>query len=274
MLSLSPPLANRLSHREVNVIPTLHSTVRGLATLVAVGTLVLFPSLAHGQTITGRILDAVNERPVPGAVVEVTDDDGDRLGVAQANAQGEFVVELSRAGGPLVVRAGAMFYRLGSQADVIVRAGETLAVADIHLTPAPASLDGVMAETDRPRITRGAEWVRQRQMSGNGAFFAGSVIEMSHRGSLGLYLASETGLWPRPTYYGVGLRNPRGFYGCMVPMLNQWPLYRTGYRSLDEIPVQAIAAVEVYDNYRDVPWIMQGVSGNCGVVNVWTWNSW
>jgi hypothetical protein len=168
-----------------------------------------------------------------------------------------------------------MFYRLGLVDDVAVRAGETLPVPDILLAPDPASIEGVTVSRERSRVTRGSEWVRQRQMTGAGSFFAGAVIEMGHRGSLGLYLASETGLWPRSGVRGVqSLRNPRGFYGCIVPMLNQWPLARTGYRSLDEIPVERIAAVEVYDNYRDVPPILQSTAGFCGVVNVWTWESW
>jgi hypothetical protein len=57
-----------------------------------------------------------------------------------------------------------------------------------------------------------------------------------------------------------------------------------GYPSLDDIPLERIAAIEVYPDMRDVPpgWLQyipaSGTGSNgahpCGMINVWTWDSW
>jgi hypothetical protein len=51
-----------------------------------------------------------------------------------------------------------------------------------------------------------------------------------------------------------------------------------GFPSLDHVPLEWIAAIEVYESMRDVPpgRLQLGTQGfhACAVVNVWTWNSW
>ncbi|MND09416.1 hypothetical protein D3C83_327200 [compost metagenome] len=48
-----------------------------------------------------------------------------------------------------------------------------------------------------------------------------------------------------------------------------------GYRSIDEIPKSAIAAIEVYEDYKDRPpgYTWEG-HPDCGLIQIWLWNAW
>jgi len=101
------------------------------------------------------------------------------------------------------------------------------------------------------------------------------------------------------------LNNPRA--DCSLIFVNEWPmnaamsgtvpqprvgvqsidrppagsareLREMGFPSLDAIPLEWIAAIEVYENMRDVPpgRLQFAFSGahSCAIINVWTWDSW
>jgi hypothetical protein len=69
-------------------------------------------------------------------------------------------------------------------------------------------------------------------------------------------------------------------------MVNRWPLNRPGgpgeppigFRSLDDIPLESIAGIEIFNDYNDVPELFASDAIDdmyfCGFVNVWTTNSW
>ncbi len=82
----------------------------------------------------------------------------------------------------------------------------------------------------------------------------------------------------RPARRGMtdGRRLTRAGGSCALKQLvNRWPLERTNYRSIDEIPAESIAAIEIYESERDRPpgYYFEG-KHECGLIQVWLWNSW
>jgi hypothetical protein len=243
------------------------------------------------QVITGRVVDAETGDGLPAALIEVFDSTEARVGVALAERDGDFRVELERAGGPFRLEAGSLTHPRGSIDLLMVADDEILALAQIRLEAAPIPLDPILVEGLRSRLTPGGEWVRRHQLLGKGTFLPGAVVEAHGPASLGGYLANASGLWVRYDERGSPtLRNPESttMSDCVITLVNRWPLNRPGidggpplgFRSLDAIPLDWIAGIEIYNDYRDVP---QGYwwdaappdsTEQCGLVNIWLWNSW
>lgn len=153
-----------------------------------------------------------------------------------------------------------------------VRLDEIVELDEIVLEIAPIGIDTLQVEV-QGRVT-GRERVRRRQILGKGTFFAGAVLEAANPYYISNYLAEETDLISR---FGA-LTNPNSVRDCMAIHVNHWPIGKTGFSSMDEIPLDWIAAVEVYDTFDDTPEDARMLSntawGGCGLVNVWLWNSW
>lgn len=242
-----------------------------LALLTALGGI---PDL-HAQEIRGRVVDAENGDGVGEALIEVFDEDGEKVGVAVAGSGGHFEVDLARPGGPFVMDVWAMSYRRGVVDSLHVTRSGALDVGEIRLEASPVPLDTMRVRTTR-RVT-GRELVRRRQLQGQGTFVSGAVVKADEPYSLTQYLADAAGIMVRQGSKGPYLSSPRAPNGCMAVQVNHWPGL-AGYRTLDDIPPGAIAAVEIYNTPREIPQEkMIGLDAafrGCGLVNIWLWNSW
>lgn len=181
------------------------------------------------------------------------------------------------APGTYSVRVSGFGYEMAAVDSVTVHGREAVRLGDIAVVPGPLVVDDIRVEVRRGQI-RGQERVRQRQLLGTGTFFAGAVIERERPESLTWYLAEKSGLEVRYGNRGIPfLRSTARPYDCVLVQVNHWPLHRSGYRSLDEIRLDWIAAIEVYPTYRDVPperRLVWETDQRCGLLNVWLWNSW
>ena len=258
-----------------------------ISRFVTVVVLLLSARALQAQTIQGRVVDAESGEGIAGAGVLVIA--GERLiGTAITGSTGLYALRIPETAGPLLLRASRQGYRTASLDSVTVPSGETVEVADILLQPSPIVLDEVRAEVRRSRLTPGREWIRQNQLLGKGTFFSGAMLRQLDPLSLTRYIADQVDLWVE--YDGRGnpsFKNPFAFDPCVVVMLNRWPIYQTfdiddfsdtaGWPSMDEIPIEAIAAVEVYNDLRQLPPMLyfthRGDAQTCGVVNIWTWDA-
>lgn len=257
-----------------------------------------------GQSLTGRIVDAENENSVGVAFVELLTADGDRITAGFTDDDGSFLLELTAAAEPTELVVGALGYESLTRdlLDLDLSADQDL--GELLLNPAPIGVAPVDVVGQRRRVTPGREWIRQRQLLGNGKFFAGAVLEALDPSSLTTYLAEETGYWVSYDQRGnPSIRNPGE--DCTLVYVNEWPMNRSvrvaqpvvgvrpaerepalsprdeqelGFPSLDRIPLEWIAAIEIYDDMREVPPGRLQLSGGrfhaCAVINVWTWSSW
>ena len=231
---------------------------------------------AQAQAISGRVVSVDSLSVIRGAFVQVYASDSVRVGAAVTDADGRYEVELRVPGGPFQVRVEAYGFARDSASVEQVGPGERLALEDFVLDPAPIVMEQVSVEVERSRRTPGREWVRQNQLHGTGTFLAGITIATDAPHSLGDYVADRTRLWVRYDARGrPTLLNPGGFSRCVDVLVNRWPIARTGFLSIDEIPHEQIAAIEVYEQDRDRPpgYSFEGRRG-CGLIQIWLWNAW
>jgi hypothetical protein len=263
---------------EVTTRVVLPRLITGGTRLALAGLLALAGPLS-AQTLSGRVVEDEGARPVERALVEVFRIDVRPLATAVTDADGRFRVTVPSPGGVLRVRISTLFHDTVTVDSLRVTADEQRELGDIALRIAPIPLEEVAVDVERSKESpRGREWIRRNQTLGKGTFIAGAVADYAAGRSLGSYIATQTKLWARYDLRGQvsGFVNPGGSISrCVQVLVNRWKIERTNYRSVDQIPREDIAAIEVYQNDRDLPpgYWFDGTPG-CGVVNVWLWNSW
>ncbi len=261
------------------------------------------------QPIEGRVMDVQTNRSIAGAIVEVFVESGERVGAVLSNNAGRFRITTNNLRGPFIIEVSAMGYGRGTW--TVRQPTGRDAPRELALVPVPVDLDPLVVTSASGR-TPGREWVRRRQVLGAGHYLPGAVLAEINPRSTTEFIADRLGYLVRYSERGEPvLYNPQS---CMVFLLNEWPLNQAytdengrtevlGPRTLDEIDLERIAAVEVFDNIADIPpgWLVnvatefrdvtefvvlgdgtgvirrdpidQGIRG-CGLVNIWTWESW
>jgi hypothetical protein len=250
-------------------------------TLVAVH---LAASALEAQTVRGRVIDASTGEAVRQATVAVMLD-GRTVAGSLTDDRGHFVIMIGEPGS-YGVRASGPGYLPRDLAELSAQPGEEVTLSDIRLEPNPIVIDEITVEVrrGRGRLT-GEDRVRIRQLYGEGTFIPGALLAVEQPSSLTQYLAERADLHVRYDFYGSPyLWSPIGPYHCLILQVNHWPMSALGYRSLDEINLRRIAAIEIYNTAAEVPPESQLQSfiedprycscGRCGLVNVWYWSSW
>jgi len=246
----------------------------GRARSLALGSfLLLVPVSVDAQVLTGRVLDEQTGNGIPSASVEVFDAEGSPLGTTTTEGSGDFRIQLPLSGGPFRLSARAFAYHAGSLDSLHVAQGETLPLGEIRLDRVPILLESVEVEAGRSWITRGEEWVRRGQLLGEGIFFAGALVALRDPPSLTHFLAEEAGLTVTYNFlHQPFLRSTDPVETCVRVQVDRWPVGTSPYRNLDGIPLDVIAAIEVYPTRHEVPPQLAWDADRCGLVNVWTWN--
>jgi hypothetical protein len=259
-----------------------------------------------GQLLTGRVVSAETQEGIENAFVELLDADVERLAGVFTDRSGRFRVQVPVPTDSLTLVAGAIGYGSGSWAVPEAQENATIDLGTLELEIAPIALSPLELQVNRSRLTPGSEWVRRRQLLGKGRFFSGAVLGVLEPRSLSFYLAEETEMRVSYDMRGVPfLYNPAA--DCTLVFVNEWPMNAgvtagiprpligvesidripistsledqyLGFASLDHIPLERIAAIEVYEEMRDVPpgRLQFSTTGAhpCAIVNVWTWDSW
>lgn len=242
----------------------------GLATLCLVGG----SGDGLAQEVRGRAVADDGGEGIATALVEMFDENGDRVGAVVTGDEGRFRLELSRTGGPFVLDVWALGYRRATLDSLFVYPSRPLDLGEIRLETSPIGLDTLRVQARRRGLVPGRELVRRRQLLGRGTFLSGAVLEADDPESLVQYLADASGLvvLSYPT-----LHSPDAWGGCMEVHINHWPGLM-GYGNIDHIPLEHIAAVEIYSSPDDIPKEklinLDTAFNGCGLVNIWLWNSW
>ena len=252
--------------------------LRTLVALAMIGPLALAAPLS-AQALSGRVVEAGAARPIERALVQVFRIDVRPLATAVSDAAGRFQLALPRDGGVFRLTVTTLFHDTVTVDSLRIAPGEDRALGDITLEIAPIPLDEIAVDVRRSSESlKGRDWIRRNQQLGKGTFISGAVADHAAGRSLGAYIATQTKLWERYDMRGqvTSFVNPGGAVSrCVQVLVNRWKIERTNYTSVDQIPREDIAAIEVYQNERDLPpgYWFDGRPG-CGIVNIWLWNSW
>ena len=201
------------------------------------------------------------------------------LATAVTDADGRFEIELPRGAGTFRLTVETLFHKPVTIDSLQVPVGEVRTLPDISLEVAPIPLDSLSVQVGRgTESSRGRDWVRRNQQLRKGMFISGAVADYAAGRSIGAYIATQAKLWPRYDMRGqvTSFINPGGALSrCVQVLVNRWPIEHMHYTSVDQIRREDIAAIEIYQDDRDLPpgYWFDGKPG-CGIVNVWLWNSW
>jgi len=108
---------------------------------VALALALAAPSPIRAQTLVGRVLDQVNERPIGGAVVSLVDRDGARRVQALSDSLGRFVLTPPQAGEYFLHADG--FGYTETQSPLLALGTEGTAPIDLMMAPEPIGLAGL-----------------------------------------------------------------------------------------------------------------------------------
>lgn len=263
----------RGSHRLTVTAPGYHSvefefTVTGaMPTVIDIGLVELQPLPTVDVHLTGNVHDSGSTLPVSNAEIFVA-------GESQAltDATGAFSTRLSLTPGVHVVLVRAVGYRLIGY-ELSVSDGGPVAV-DVDLPRAPVTLAGIeVVERDG---VKGLGGFLERMESQIGQFLTPADLERLRRESLTTseMLARVPGIMVRPTRHGRVVALAR----CGRPelFLDGQPVEADEID--DVIPVEHIAAVEIYSDPGRIPPQFNRLQprrgatnyGACGAILFWT----
>ena len=239
-------------------------------------------SPADAQVVIGRVVDASTGQPIPSASVRLLDTAGSQLASVVTGEDGDFIVIPRlrlRAARSVNVAVTMIGYDAAETDTFTLAPRDTVALAPIQLVPAAIAMDTLRVERRRSlfSLTPPREKIRRRQLEGKGTFLHGSALANRPERYIAQTLAQLEGLQVRTDHPYPVLETTEG-RRCLVLLVNEWSPARAGFRSIEEIPRDAIAAVEVYNSYAEVPsdlqlYAWQGMTP-CGIVSIWTWNAW
>lgn len=232
------------------------------------------PESSAGQTILGTVLDLVNEEPVAGVVVALTERDGDVRVRALTDSSGHFVVVPPEAGEyTLVTRR---FGYLETVSPLIALGTEGEATLELMVEPEPLGLDGfeVSVEDEAADELRlfglspvqlGNRWIdRERIDAVPVKRDMGSILE--HAGPAGLRIvrpengSSDLGLCI------AQIRATRmGAMYCSLIIFNGVPMKGPEALGIDPDAIEGIAVLTPLEAST-----FYGTAGGAGAVLVWT----
>jgi Na+/proline symporter len=273
-------------------LPVVVVLVAALAAIgVMPGSLEAQAETRSPRAVTGTVVDNSTMRPISQAAVRLRTAEGDQvLGGTFSDAQGRFTVLFflpdGEDPGPVVIEAGTFgFVRHESEPFTLEPRGATVHPV-IRLRPEAVRLDTLVVFSTRPwwQLPPPREIVRRRQLEGKGTFFPGAIIAAAEERDLPSILEARIpGLRVLETPTAIVLRSLYYPY-CIHMLVNEWPA--SGSFRLDAVRKDQVGAVEVYNEWADVPndlkvRVLQLApsdapwdSVECTVVNVWLWNAW
>ncbi len=242
------------------------------------------PDPPNDPVVEGRVVAAGTLTPLAGAWVRLVTADGERrLATGTVGYNGRFRLalspELAQESAPVVLEAGLLGYRIGVSDPFQIDPEGVVEVPTIELAPAPFALDTIGVEVERrqqfevpPR-----ERLLNRQLRGRGTFLAGASVARLPEREMDWALAERIEEFFVHPLFGLQVeRSDSNPDGCVLFMLNQWPVTRQTF--LNE-PRTNIGALEVYPEFEDIPedlrsHLLDEGSTRCGLVNAWTWSEW
>ena len=247
------------------------------ALITLVNVIVSF-ELAAAQTVTGIVVDGIDNEPVAGVVIALADSAGVRLGVIETKADGSFMLRLERAGRYTLSTQRLGYSSVRSQ-PLTILSGAGLEV-EIRLERAPIATQALAVRTHSrlARLERAGFYTRRDK--GIGRFLTAEDIR--RRGSMLVsdllrtepsvrivYNSARAGwdvVFRGATTSVVGKKAP-----CVPLVVVDGVRVRTDHSmGLDElVEVSEIEGLELYPGSAGVPAQYSGMGAMCGVILLW-----
>lgn len=236
-------------------------------------------ALAQGVVVTGRVLDDASGAPIPTAVVDMLNVEGDSLASSVTASDGVFRFEIS-GGGVLQLRGRRIGYRSAVVGPVTVARGDTLSL-DFRLGVDAVVLEALtVTASARPwyeHLMPPGLWTFYRRKEhherlGMGRFLTPKEMLPWDGAPVALMVASVPGISAVPGRQGQGHRLV-GRGGCEpLIYIDGIEVKALGFSVDDLVTVNMLDGLEVYRGAAELPGELRGTHarGNCGAVVFWT----
>ena len=246
--------------------------------LVVLAALLLAPPSLSAQTLSGRLLDGRNGRPIDLGIMVLFTEEGDSVGLGVTTPEGRFSITAPEPGSFFLI-ASAWGYPDHKEGVFDLGEGASMEI-EFRISPRPVELDEILVSVDAPlashRLVRNG--FVSRVQRGIGHFITPAELERSpypHTESLfhmtpGVRVVPSRSLSVTGDYVLL-----RGMHGWCMPTLYIDDI-RTPYRpeygeSLSALaPIDWIEAVEIYRGPSEVPPQYGGTDWDpCGAIVIW-----
>jgi len=231
---------------------------------------VIAASPLTAQTIRGKLLEQLSEKPVGGASVTLVTDQNAQVATTQTNASGDFTFRLA-APGAYRLRVSRSGYR-GSETPVIqLQSGDDVS-ATVHILPNRLDLTPLIVTSNnrRPAGKLAGFNERMQKYSRRGTFITRDQIDKARPLNVSDLLEPVSGLIVRPRLRSFG-SDVRTLDGCRPTVLLDGLPYPLMGESIDEIvSPRQLEAIEVYPSWAQVPPELNRGFTRCGMIALWT----
>lgn len=226
-------------------------------------------SSADAQSLRGRVLDGISQRPVGNVTVTLVHPDGTELQQTTASADGSFSLDVPGAGEYFVRAERQQYHTLWD--GVFEFQAEGLLEVSLFMRPRPVQVEGLEVEVERQAQTRRRLRSRgfyERAATGFGRFVGPEKLEERQFFSFGDILRGIPGI----IYDGDTIL----FRGFSLSETCNPNIYIDGALTFSGAPIEAmvhpedVVGVEVYRRVAETPLQWGGTNGSCGTLVVWT----
>jgi hypothetical protein len=233
---------------------------------------------AGSQVISGQVVEAETDRPIPFGEVTVLDEDGDIVATTFADGGGRFSVRLPRSGTFTVYAARLGYFNAVSEG-IEVTSRQEVAIA-VRLAPAPLTVDSLAVEVEGRSLPLLREGFYDRKNAGQGHFITREdIASMIGVRALPDVIREVPGVRITSDGFGKDRVTLRGTFGgsCLPMLVLDGMAIHPPWE--DILEVEDVEGVEVYPRPSQIPARFEGLtpdrsrggaSAQCGIVVAWS----
>jgi TonB-dependent starch-binding outer membrane protein SusC len=235
------------------------------ALVLLIGLLASAPALS-AQIISGTLIEAESDTPLPGGVMTLLDADSVAVAQLRTDSVGAFSFTLQRRGS-YRLRAEQLGFRAATSPALSIGSLDTLRV-EFSLARDAVVLEPLVVKARNRRITAAARRFYDRaESSAFGTFITREDIERTHPIRSTELFNRIPGVHTSPMMGG----NSVTIRGNCRPTVFVDGIQVNGYRSIDDLvqPLE-LEGVEVYRSAYQAPVEFTGLRAGCAIILLWT----
>jgi len=234
-------------------------------------TIIAQPMDASSQAVRGTLVLAESDLPLSFGTIELLDRELNVIASTLSDALGKFVIRSPRPG-TFSLRGSHM------NADELVAPGVRLAIGDVidvvlTLPLKPIELDPLTVTVPPERRFLVANGFYERSVNAFGTFYTPEQLELMRPDRPTDLLRQLPGvqLMPdpvNPSSHSIRFSRTAGFAGYCRPQIVVDAVTMVDF-DIDELPMEFVAAVEIYKSALETPAQYAGRNAACGSIIIW-----
>jgi len=228
----------------------------------------------QAQVITGRLLDAQTDAPIPVARLVVLDSALAPLSSDLTDLRGRFEIRLDVHESQVMIYASALAYRSFLDGPFQFGPTDTLEI-EFRIEPHPMPVDSVLVRVEgRQRRLDLSGFYQRRDIEPGGVFLELPDLEAKRASRTSDFFTRIPGVRVVPQGGGMGRTRVLLRNGCLPTLFIDGFRVRTPEERVgiidDFVHRDEVAGIEIYRSAAQVPVQYGGTGSGCGVILIWT----